>query len=103
MKTLADLEKLAELANVIVVRNHLSDLLNGTRNVIKKGVTVTKVLVWNKVENRCGDEVSECELTFSDGSKLRYECDDVNELYNENVGIYELLDGGTYNQIEDWE
>lgn len=70
--------------------------------VIKKGLTVTKVLVWNRV----GDEdcdCSRCELTFSDGSGLTYECEDVEELENENKGIYELLDDGTYLQVEDWE
>lgn len=72
-------------------------------SVIKKGVTVTKVCIWNRIENEAGYEVSECELTFSDGSKIKYECDDIDLLYNENVGIYELLDDGTYKQIEDWE
>jgi hypothetical protein len=71
--------------------------------VIKKGLIVTKVLVWNKVENEAGYDVSKCELTFNDGSKLKYECDDVDELEDENKGIYELLDDGTYIQVEDWE
>lgn len=70
--------------------------------VIKKGLTITKVLVWNKIENEDGYEVSECELTFSDGTQLHYECSNVNELENKNTGIYELLDDGTYIQIEDW-
>ena len=72
-------------------------------NVIKKGLVVTKVLVWNKVENEDSYEVSECKLTFSDGSTLNYECNDVDELENEHKGIYELLDDGTYIQVEDWE
>jgi hypothetical protein len=71
--------------------------------VIKKGLIVTKVLVWNKVENEAGYDISECELTFNDGSTLNYECDDVDELENEHKGIYELLDDGTYIQVEDWE
>ena len=71
--------------------------------VIKKGLVITKVLVWTKVENEAGYDVSECELTFSDGSKLSYECSDVDELENEHKGIYELLDDGTYIQVEDWE
>ena len=71
--------------------------------VIKKGLTVTKVLVWNRIDNEQGYVISECELTFSDGTKLRYECKDVDELKNKNIGIYELLDDGTYFQIENWE
>jgi len=71
--------------------------------VIKKGLTVTKVQVWNKIENEAREEVSKCELTFSDGSQLMYECSDVDELKDENIGIYELLEDGTYIQIEDWE
>lgn len=31
------MKNLEELAHLVVIRNHLSDLLNGTRNVIKKG------------------------------------------------------------------
>lgn len=71
--------------------------------IIRKGVLVTKVLVWNKVDSESGDEVSECQITFSDGSFLNYECDDAPELENEHRGIYELLDDGTYLQLEDWE
>ena len=71
--------------------------------VIKKGLTITKVRVWNKIESEAGYEVSLCELTFSDGTKLRYECSDVYELEDKNMGIYELLEDGTYKQIEDWQ
>jgi hypothetical protein len=71
--------------------------------IIKKGLTVTRVLIWNKVENEAGYDVSECELTFNDGSRLMYEIDDVDELESENKGIYELQDDGSYIQIEDWE
>lgn len=69
--------------------------------IIKPGVSITKVLVWN----RCGgedDESSDCELTFSDGTSVMYECDDVDELEKENEGIYELQPDGTYVQVEDW-
>ena len=59
--------------------------------------------MWNKVENEAGYDVSECELTFNNGSILNYECKDVDELKNEHKGIYELLDDGTYIQVEDWE
>jgi len=71
--------------------------------VIKKGLTVTKVLIWNNIENEAGYDVSECELTFSDGTTLKYECNGVDELEDKNKGIYELLEDGTYVQIEDWE
>lgn len=71
--------------------------------VIKVGSKVIKVLIWNKVESEAGYDVSECELTFSDGYTLKYECDDLDELENENMGIYEILEDGTYIQIEDWE
>lgn len=73
------------------------------KKVIKKGVTVTKVLVWNKTGNDANDDVSRCELKFSDGSSLSYECEDVDELEDEHKGIYKLMDDGTYKQIEDWE
>ena len=68
--------------------------------VIKKGLTVTKVLVWNRTTE---NDTSECELTFSDGSTLTYECKDVYELDDDHIGIYELLEDGTYRQVEDWE
>jgi hypothetical protein len=72
-------------------------------NIIKKGVFVTKVLVWNRTGNESYDESSECQITFSDGSKIRYECDEVDVLVDQNIGIYELLEDGTYTQIEDWQ
>lgn len=55
------------------------------------------------VGNEAHDDISECELTFNDGSTIMYECDDVAELENEHKGIYELLEDGTYLQVEDWE
>lgn len=67
--------------------------------VIKFGLQVTKVLIWNRTE----DEASSCELTFSDNSIIYYECESIIELENENKGIYELLPNGNYKQIEDWE
>lgn len=71
---------------------------------IKPGATVTKVLVWNNVENDAGYDVSECELTFSDGSTLFYELDSsIDELEDKHTGIYELLPTGEWIQIEDWE
>ena len=71
--------------------------------VIKKGSVVVKTLIWNMVGNDEHDDISECELTFNDGSTIRYECDDITELENEHRGIYELLEDGTYTQVEDWE
>jgi hypothetical protein len=71
--------------------------------VIKVGSKVIKVLIFNKVQSESGYDVSECKLTFSDGSTLTYECDDLDELENENMGLYEILEDGTYIQIEDWE
>jgi len=72
-------------------------------NVLKKGITITKVLIWNKVENNEGYIVSECELSFNDGTQLHYECNCVEELESQNIGIYELLEDGSYIQVEDWE
>jgi hypothetical protein len=71
--------------------------------VVKKGLTVTKVLVYNHKDHDTNYDLFECELTFNDGSQLNYECDYVDELENENRGIYELLDDGTYIMIEDWD
>lgn len=71
--------------------------------VIKKGLSITKVIVWNKTGTEAYDEATQCELTFSDGSSIMYECKEINELKNQNKGIYELLDDGTYIQIENWE
>jgi hypothetical protein len=71
--------------------------------VIKKGLTITKVLICNKIKNESGYDGSACQLTFNDGSKITYECPDIDELENEHKGIYELLENGTYTQIEDWE
>jgi len=70
--------------------------------VIKKGSTVTKVLIW-KGRDENGYDQTECELKFSDGSYIKYECNDVDELENEHKGIYECLEDGSYIQIEDWE
>lgn len=74
-----------------------------SKAIIKPGVIVTKVLIWNKVESDYHNEPSECELTFSDGSVVNYGINDVDELEDQNKGIYELLPDGTYIQIEDWE
>ena len=71
------------------------------KKVIRKGSIVTKVLIWNKVND--DNDLYQCELTFNCGSKLEYSCDNVDVLENENKGIYELLEDGTYIQIEDWE
>lgn len=70
---------------------------------IKRGLIITKVLIWNKVENSMGNECNVCKLTFNNGSTLKYECDFIEELEDENAGIYELQDDGTYIQIENWE
>ncbi len=73
--------------------------------IIKKSSVVTKTLIWN----RCGgngdsdDGISECELSFNDAPNIKYICDDIDELENEHIGIYELLEDGTYIQVEDWE
>lgn len=77
--------------------------INMELNVLKPGSTVVKTLIWNITENEVGFEVSECELTFHNGIVIKYECKDIEELKDENVGIYELLIDGVYKQIEDWE
>lgn len=64
---------------------------------------VTKVLVWNKVENEQGYDNTICEVVFDNGSKISYECADIEELEDENMGIYKLLEDGSYEQVEDWE
>lgn len=70
---------------------------------IKSGLTVIKSLIWNKVESESGYDVTECEITFNDKSSIKYECDDIEDLEDKNMGIYELLPDGSYIQIEDWE
>ena len=59
--------------------------------VIKKDLVVVKSLIWNRTGDHLDidDEASVCELTFSDGSKITYVCEDVDELENEPKGIYE--------------
>ena len=71
--------------------------------VIKPGAKIIKTLIWYNVENDAGWEVNRCELKFNNGAKLTYECYDIPELLDKHKGIYELLEDGTYIQIEDWE
>lgn len=68
--------------------------------IIKKGISVVRTYIYNRTGE---DQESECELTFSDGSMLTYEIDEVDELYEDNIGIYELNEDDSYTQIEDWE
>ncbi len=70
---------------------------------IKGGLTITKTLIFNRTGNESDDETSGCNITFSDGSKLIYEIDDVDELEDKNKGIYEWLVDGSYVCVEDWE
>lgn len=76
-------------------------------NIIKKGVFVTKVLVCNRIRNESLGTTNRrfiiSMITFSDGSEIEYKCDEVDVLVDKNIGIYELLEDGTYTQIEDWQ
>lgn len=72
---------------------------------IKPGLTIIKTLVYNRTGNDADEDASGCRLSFSNNSDddMVYDIDSVEELENENAGIYELLSDGTYKQIEDWE
>lgn len=49
-------------------------------SVIRKGTNITKVLIWNRIENEAGYDVTECELTFNDGTSIHYECRDIDQI-----------------------
>jgi len=63
--------------------------------------TVVKTIIFNRIDNEFGEEETECELTFNDETKIRYKCK-VEQLQNEWVGVYELLENGNYELIEEW-
>ena len=74
-------------------------------NLPKIGDVITKVWIYNRTGNDMFDEASECQifLNGSEESEYRFVCNDIDELEDENVGIYELQEDGTYKQIEDWQ
>jgi len=63
--------------------------------------TVVKTIIFNRIDNEFDEEETECELTFNDGTTIRYKCK-VEKLEKEQVGIYELLEDGNYKLIEEW-